>query len=102
MWDLLEKEPLFRVQDSASRHDPQAHLAEMMTILGPPPYELLNKGRKISSYFDANGLELENTTSTLDTKEREWFCRFDREMLRWMPEVRKTAKQLLNDPWLQT
>ena len=55
MWDLLENEPLFRAQNSASRHDPQAHLAEMMTILGPPPKELLNEGRKTSSHFDANG-----------------------------------------------
>ena len=54
MWDLLENESLFRAQDSASRYDPQAHLAEMMTILGPPPKELLKKGGKTSSYFDAN------------------------------------------------
>ena len=55
MWDLLEDRPLFRAQDSASGYDPQAHLAEMMTILGPPPRDLLKKGRKTSLYFDANG-----------------------------------------------
>ena len=48
------------------------------------------------------GLALEDTAPTLDTKEKEGFYRFARKMLRWMPEDRDTAIQLLKDPWFQT
>lgn len=54
MWDLLENKPLFCAQDPAARYNAQAHLCEMVTMLGPPPKELLERGEKTSSYFDTN------------------------------------------------
>ena len=54
MWDLLGNESLFLAEHSASCYDPQPHLAEMMTILGPQPKESLKKGGKTLLYFDAN------------------------------------------------
>ena len=33
-------------------------------------------------------------------EEKEDFIRFMRSMLKWLPEERKTARQLLEDPWL--
>lgn len=35
-----------------------------------------------------------------EDEEREKFLAFVRGMLQWRPEDRKTAAQLLNDPWL--
>lgn len=48
------------------------------------------------------GLALEDTTASLDENEKVAFFRFARKMLRWMPEERETASQLLDDPWLQS
>ena len=48
------------------------------------------------------GLALEDTAASLDDNEKVAFFRFARRMLRWMPEERETASQLLNDPWLQS
>ena len=36
-----------------------------------------------------------------DGSEREAFLAFMRSMLKWMPEQRKTARELLDDAWLQ-
>lgn len=33
-------------------------------------------------------------------REEEDFIRFMKSMLTWLPEKRKTAKELLDDPWL--
>lgn len=35
-------------------------------------------------------------------KNREIFMAFMRGMLQWRPEDRKTAKELLDDPWLNS
>ncbi len=43
---------------------------------------------------------LESLEKRLSGTEKEFFLRFLRSMLRWLPEERKTARQLLDDPWL--
>lgn len=35
-------------------------------------------------------------------KNKELFMEFMRGMLQWRPEDRKTAKELLDDPWLNS
>lgn len=37
----------------------------------------------------------------LEGQEKEKFLKFVRKMLQWLPEKRHSAKQLLDDPWLQ-
>lgn len=37
----------------------------------------------------------------VDEDERDKFLTFVRGMLKWRSEDRKTAAQLLNDPWLR-
>jgi len=44
---------------------------------------------------------LEDIESRLEGSEKVSFLDFLRTMLRWLPEERKTAKELLQDPWLQ-
>lgn len=44
---------------------------------------------------------LETLESRLSGQEKELFLGFIRSMLRWLPEERKTARQLLEDPWLR-
>jgi serine/threonine-protein kinase SRPK3 len=43
---------------------------------------------------------LEQSEEFLEGKNKEMFLVFMRGMLQWRPEDRKTAKELLEDPWL--
>jgi hypothetical protein len=45
-------------------------------------------------------LSLEAAEKFLQGSEKEAFLAFVRSMLRWVPEERKTARELLDDPWL--
>ncbi|KAE8150472.1 protein kinase [Aspergillus avenaceus] len=93
-WDLFE----------------QGHLAEMITYLGPPPRDMLEKSEYATRYFDRKwkGLaetpltSLEGIESNLEGEQQENFLRFIRKMLQWRPEDRPTAKELLSDPWLRS
>ncbi|KAM5433522.1 hypothetical protein MferCBS31731_007028 [Microsporum ferrugineum] len=44
---------------------------------------------------------LEGTTPFLEEKERDAFLSFVGEMLTWLPEERKTARELMNHPFLK-
>lgn len=44
---------------------------------------------------------LEDLETRLRGQEKVAFLGFMRSMLKWLPEERKTAKDLLQDPWLQ-
>jgi hypothetical protein len=44
---------------------------------------------------------LERSEENLKGKSKEEFVRFMKAMLQWKPEDRKTAVQLLDDPWLK-
>ena len=43
---------------------------------------------------------LEDTVPSLQGEEKRRFLEFVMQMLQWLPENRKTARQLLEDPWL--
>ena len=43
---------------------------------------------------------LEDIETRLIGQEKASFINFLRTMLQWLPEERKTAKELLQDPWL--
>src|ERR1700722_14484146 len=45
-------------------------------------------------------LDLRDSTPSLQGEEKQLFLEFVGKMLRWVPEDRKTAKELLADPWL--
>jgi serine/threonine-protein kinase SRPK3 len=46
------------------------------------------------------GISLESSEEFLEERDKEMFIDFMRGMLQWRPEDRKTAKDLLQDPWL--
>ena len=48
------------------------------------------------------GMSLESSEERLSGRNKEMFLKFMRGMLQWRPEDRKTAKQLLKDPWLDS
>lgn len=45
---------------------------------------------------------LEQAETRLEGHNKELFLSFVRSMLQWRPEDRKTAKELLEDPWLNS
>lgn len=90
----------------------------MISVIGPPPLELIKRGKRSTEWFDENGkwLEpdekdperlsllpasgLEAVEENLEGKDKELFLNFIKSMLQWEPERRKTARELLDDPWL--
>jgi hypothetical protein len=46
-------------------------------------------------------LSLEQSETVLDGEEQVRFLGFVRSMLRWFPEERMRATELLGDPWLE-
>lgn len=45
-------------------------------------------------------LSLEKSVSALGGEAKEQFLNFIRSMLKWLPEERKRASELLKDPWM--
>jgi len=46
-------------------------------------------------------IKLEDSVLSLEGDDKRLFLDFIKNMLQWLPEERKTAKELLEDPWLQ-
>ncbi|TVY88182.1 Serine/threonine-protein kinase [Lachnellula willkommii] len=114
VWDLFEGKHMFHGNDPDGKgYSTRAHLAEAIGMLGPPPLDLLKQGVRSSEFFDEDGkwiaempvptdTSLEESEFRLQGKNKELFLQMMRGMLQWRPEDRKTAKQLLEDPWLNT
>lgn len=45
---------------------------------------------------------LDDCVTCMTGEEKELFLKFVRKMLQWLPEERRTAKELREDPWLQS
>ncbi|PNS14678.1 hypothetical protein CAC42_1700 [Sphaceloma murrayae] len=114
VWDLFESRHLFYGHDPLiGGYSTRAHLADVVALLGPPPLDLLQRGKRSSEFFDEHGrwkavVEIPPPTSLeeyelfLEGPKKAEFLRFMRRMLQWRPEDRATARELLQDPWLQT
>ena len=61
---------------------------------------ILRPGRWKADVEVPQGTSLEQSEEFLEGKNKEMFLNFMRGMLQWRPEDRKTARQLLKDPWL--
>ena len=130
IWDLFEGDRLFRgIFEANGSYDPFRHLAKMVALLGPPPPAFVVRSDTTAQCFDAEGnlefrsycnwanlflgqwcaqehVEITSTTFSvierrLETYEQDKFLTFIKSMLRWLPEERKSARQLLEDPWLR-
>ncbi|RAK98805.1 putative serine/threonine protein kinase [Aspergillus ibericus CBS 121593] len=111
-WDLFEQGHLFYARDAEKNASDAHHLAEMVAILGPPPKDILQRSEYASNFFDNEGnwkgaakipsISLEKLEGRLEGTHQEQFLCFLRKMLRWKPEDRASAKELLSDPWLKS
>jgi serine/threonine-protein kinase SRPK3 len=45
---------------------------------------------------------LEDSVKSLEGEEKQHFLNFIKKMITWWPKDRKTADELLEDPWLNS
>ncbi|PYH66128.1 kinase-like protein [Aspergillus vadensis CBS 113365] len=117
IWNILEGTELFtEVQDAEGTYLPEAHLAQMIALLGPPPKKLLVMSESMAQVewspaitdergkFLYNDLiparKLEDAVPYLEASDKEAFLSFIKQMLTWLPEERKTARELMEHPFL--
>jgi serine/threonine-protein kinase SRPK3 len=56
LWDLFQPKRLFPAKDSEGRYSEAQHLAEMISVMGPPPVDLLRRaGEKAEQYWEPDG-----------------------------------------------
>ncbi|KAK4617435.1 hypothetical protein CLAFUW4_12475 [Fulvia fulva] len=105
IWTVFENSYLFVGQDPGLQcYSTRAHLAELIGSLGPPPLDLLQRGRRVDEFFDKDGQfiadvtvpqsSLEDRETSFEGKEEEDFLRMVRGMLQWRPEDRKVGGSL--------
>lgn len=113
LWDLFYgRGPFDTPPDSRSSGSAdETHLGQIISLLGPPPPDLLDRGREAYRYFDAKGQfkfpeligkkDLVPMAKVIDDDDgMPQFVDFISRMLRWRPEDRTTAEDLLSHPWL--
>ncbi|EPE29213.1 Protein kinase-like (PK-like) [Glarea lozoyensis ATCC 20868] len=115
IWDLFEGKHLFcnlNEENGVLDYSTGTHLAEIIGALGPPPLDLLERGIRSDEWFHKDGtwkaeIEIPEDASLdklevryVEGEHKTQFMHFVRCMLQWRPEDRKTAKELLQHPWL--
>ncbi|KAA6415085.1 MAG: kinase domain-containing [Lasallia pustulata] len=60
------------------------------------------KGKWLGGLKLKDASTLQVSEQRLEGKEKKLFLNFMLKMLRWLPEKRATAQQLLDDPWLNS
>ncbi|KAF7193466.1 Serine/threonine-protein kinase SKY1 [Pseudocercospora fuligena] len=135
IWNLMEGKDLFAdLNTNNGKYHPRLHLAQMVTFLGKPPKQLLDREREWrhvpyderaldgeiitpcesfgGPFFDEKGefifadlfttqRRLSDTVTALEGDEKRSFLDLISRMLRWVPEERESAKELLEHSWLQ-
>ncbi|KAK0102752.1 hypothetical protein ONS95_006349 [Cadophora gregata] len=108
-WDFLEGSHLFFAKKNRMLDDEQ-HLAEMVSLLGPPPLEFLKRSEKCYQYWDSQGnwrgsvpipdQSFEIREQWLHGEDQALFVKFLRRILCWIPEERPAAEELAFDEFL--
>ncbi|TLD21913.1 hypothetical protein PspLS_08000 [Pyricularia sp. CBS 133598] len=108
LWKLWRREYLINgcldcnSEDPLLHWDSTSHMASIVSTIGPPPKDMLERGRFSDCYFTPEGLpRMDCTTQNSEpTLKNDSFEDLVWSMVRWRPEDRKTPKQLLDHPWL--
>ncbi|KAF7523764.1 hypothetical protein G7054_g11650 [Neopestalotiopsis clavispora] len=100
IWDLFEEGSLFRATKNRRLND-EKHLAEMVSLMGNPPKEFLQRSEKCSQYWDTEGnwiaatpipqQSLKTREVRLQGEQQDLLLSFVQKLLRWLPEERPSA-----------
>ncbi|KAJ5545174.1 kinase domain protein [Penicillium sp. DV-2018c] len=135
IWELLCGTGPFNYSTSSSdpSYSEEKHPASIISLIGPPPEDMLERGSRSSRYFNDDGISLtkmslpktcladyqagqfkfpglisnenerglEKKLTVIEGDEKQIFLNFVSRLLRWRPEDRATAEELLSDPWLK-
>ncbi|KAK2765961.1 hypothetical protein FQN54_007476 [Arachnomyces sp. PD_36] len=111
--DLVHGSGPFDIPQSETSTSPdEKRLARMISILGPPPVDMLLQAKGGSRYFDAEGKfkhpelipnsgGLDSILSDIEGCDKQAFLNLISRMLRWRPDDRDDVEDLLSDPWFQ-
>ncbi|KAB5566427.1 kinase-like domain-containing protein [Coniochaeta sp. 2T2.1] len=120
IWSLgvmVEGKKLFEAASPIDPNDPnggyndQTHLALITSLLGPPPAELLDAGRRTPLFYNPDNclrdhhlipteFSFEGSLANMKDEEKQGFIAFVKRMITWHPNERATAQDSLQDPWL--
>ncbi|OBT52082.1 hypothetical protein VE04_07674 [Pseudogymnoascus sp. 24MN13] len=114
IWDLFEDKNMFNTRGPDGVPDSLYHMAHITALLGPAPLDFLERSRseRRQEYYDPKGewkglaeipqTSLEESEENLDGEDKKQFLEFMRRMLKWKPEERSYAEELLQDTWLRS
>ncbi|PYH55430.1 uncharacterized protein BO96DRAFT_75652 [Aspergillus niger CBS 101883] len=80
----------FEIDDETGRLTYRCHMGIVLTSQDKLLYDDLIPSRGV-----------EETTPFLEGNDRKTFLSFARQMLAWLPEERKTARELIDHPFLK-
>ncbi|KAL2069702.1 hypothetical protein VTL71DRAFT_14381 [Oculimacula yallundae] len=106
IWDILQGHCLFYATKDGLLNDEQ-HLAEMVSLIGPPPKAFLERSKNSRKYWDSEGNWIAATPipkqsfkmreQRFSDHDQELFLELVKKILRWLPEERSSAAELFND-----
>ncbi|RMX87549.1 hypothetical protein D0869_02287 [Hortaea werneckii] len=114
IWNLLEDGNLFQPFKDGQLDD-EVHFAQMISLMGPPPKQFLERSDRWLKYWDAEDEDflrnwiaatpipeqtLETREMRLTGKDREVLLALVRKILRWLPEERPSAEDLYEDEFI--
>ncbi|CAG8900350.1 unnamed protein product [Penicillium egyptiacum] len=110
---FLKARKLFEEVDplQVQEYDELNHLGHISALLGPPPKELLDKGTRTDRFYRSDrpfrgriiapsDFNFQDSICNIHNEDKRMFIEFVQRMIKWHPEERSTAKELLQDPWL--
>lgn len=113
IWNTFEDKNMFKATGGPeNKRSNLYHLSHMVSLLGPPPVDFLNQSKTDTpwQYLDKEGNwigatdlprdSFEESEENLEDEDKMRFLQFVGKMVRWKPEERSSAKELLDDPWL--
>ncbi|PGH07918.1 CMGC/SRPK protein kinase [Helicocarpus griseus UAMH5409] len=109
-WDIVSPHTLFDGKNRDGIFDDRVHLAELVALIGPPPPEFREMSKLSSIFWDEDGnwkelapvpdITLESLAANISGEDKDGFLRWLRAALKWNPEDRPTATELLYDEWM--
>ncbi|BCS19490.1 uncharacterized protein APUU_12318A [Aspergillus puulaauensis] len=108
LWELFFGRGPFDQPGDPETWTEAAHVAQIISLLGPPPLDVLQRGKRSSQYFDEKGefkfpdliqkLDFRTLVDGVQDSDELAFVDFISRFLCWRPEDRPTARELFSGP----